>query len=128
MNTIILNGRTCQDMEVIQAGKNCYVRFNLAVDDGKDADGIRKTMFVPCIAWNKTATILEEYVRKGDRLILEGKLNIQKYADKEDEKTRTSVQVVVNRFDFIETRSDSDEEEEEPERRPAKTNSPKRKR
>lgn len=127
MNTIILNGRTCQDMELVETGKNCYVRFNLAVDDGKDADGDRKTMFVPCIAWNKLAEIMEQYVRKGDRILIEGKLNIQKYADKEDDKTRTSVQVVINRMDFIETRTD-DEEEEEPVRKPAKTTSPKRKR
>lgn len=111
MNTVILYGRNCQELELNTAGKGkdatSYVRFNLAV---KNVGGQDDTMFVPCIVWGRQAETMAEYVKKGDRLCLEGRLNIQKYEDKEDGKTRTSVQVVVNRFDFVESNKDRDEE------------------
>lgn len=112
MNTVILYGRTCQDIELNTAGKGkdatSYARFNLAV---KNIGGELDAMFVPCIVWGKQAETMAEYVSKGDRICLEGRLNIQKYEDKEDGKTRTSVQVVVNRFDFVETNRDREQTE-----------------
>lgn len=112
MNTVILYGRNCQELELNTFGKGkdaiSYVRFNLAVKNVVGGQG--DTMFVPCIVWGRQAETMAEYVKKGDRLCLEGRLNIQKYEDKEDGKTRTSVQVVVNRFDFVESNRDRDEE------------------
>ena len=124
MNTVTLYGRNCQDLELMETGKgkdaNCYVRFNIAINEGRDKDGEQITQFVPCIAWGKLAETLCLYVCKGDRLVVQGRLNIQKYTEKGEEKPRTSVQVILSKVDFVETKADDEEEE------PVK--SPKRKR
>lgn len=118
MNTVNLYGRVCQDLELTKGkGKDAwkYVRFNVAVADGKDDDGEKRTQFIPCIAWNTTAQTLIDYVQKGDRIALRGRLNIQKYdasldpSDDHDPDWRTSVQVVVETFDFVESAADKED-------------------
>ena len=107
MNSVTLYGRNCQDLELMETGKgkdsNCYVRFNIAINEGRDKNGEQITQFVPCIAWGKLAETLCLYVCKGDRLVVQGRLNIQKYTEKGEEKPRTSVQVILSKVDFVES-------------------------
>lgn len=112
MNNVTLLGRVCNDLEIVDVKKSAYTRFSLAVADGKDKDGEPMTQFVPCIAWNSLAETLCEYVKKGDRLAIEGKLNIQRYTEEGEEKPRTTVQVICTRVHFIETKADREEKKE----------------
>ena len=59
-------GRLVRDPEVryTQSGKAC-VKFTLAIDRRKSADGKQQADFVPCVAWEKTAEIISQYVTKG---------------------------------------------------------------
>lgn len=120
MNTVNLYGRICQDLEMIKGkGKDSwkFVRFNVAVNDGVDEEGEKRTQFIPCIAWGTTAQTLLDYCQKGDRIALRGRLNIQKYdasteLDPDHEPDwRTSIQVVVETFDFVESKTDRDEKQ-----------------
>lgn len=115
MNSVNLYGRVCQDMELAQEGKGkdatSYVRFTLAVGDGVDRNGEKKTQFIPCVAWGSLAETLCDYVLKGDRLTVEGRINIQSYED-EDGNKRSSFQITVLRADFVETKAESDEKTE----------------
>lgn len=119
MNSVNLYGRICQDLELTKGkGKDAwkYVRFNVAVSDGKDEDGEKKTQFIPCIAWGTMAQTLVEYCKKGDRIVVWGRLNIQRYdasveVDPDHEpEWQTSVQVVLTGFDFVESGADREEE------------------
>ncbi len=107
MNSINLYGRIANDLEVVETkGEHAYVRFNIAVKDGLDKKGEPLTQFIPCIAWDGLADVLDKYAKKGDRLVVEGKLNISKYED-EEENTRTSVQVIVSKLHLVETKEET---------------------
>ena len=103
MNRIILMGRLVKDpdVKVTTSGKTVCT-FTLAVDRlfaGKD--GKREADFINIQTWNKTAETVGNYVSKGQRLLVEGRLQIRKYQDKQGQN-RTVSEVVADRVEFIE--------------------------
>ena len=103
MNRIILLGRLVKDpdVKVTTSGKTVCT-FTLAVDRlfaGKD--GKREADFINIVAWNKTAEVVGNNVSKGQRLLVEGRLQIRKYQDKQGQN-RTVSEVVADRVEFIE--------------------------
>lgn len=103
MNRIILLGRLVKDpdVKVTTSGKTVCT-FTLAVDrpfSGKD--GKREADFINIQTWNKTAETVGNYVSKGQRLLVEGRLQIRKYQDKQGQN-RTVSEVVADRVEFIE--------------------------
>lgn len=103
MNTITLLGRLTKNPEAryTSTGK-AVTLFTLAVNRPyTNSDGQREADFINCQAWGKTAEVVGNHVSKGDRLLVEGRLQIRSYTDKEDVK-RYATEVVVNRVEFIE--------------------------
>lgn len=108
MNTITLLGRLTKNPEAryTSTGK-AVTLFTLAVNRPyANADGQREADFINCQAWGKTAEVVGNHVSKGDRLLVEGRLQIRSYTDKEGVK-RYATEVVVNRVEFIEQKKDS---------------------
>ena len=108
MNTITLLGRLTKNPEAryTSTGKAATL-FTLAVNRPyANADGQREADFINCQAWGKTAEVIGNHVSKGDRLLVEGRLQIRSYTDKEGVK-RYATEVVVNRVEFIEQKKDS---------------------
>lgn len=99
MNKAIICGRTTaeSDTRMTPSGKK-VCRFTLAVDDGKDANGERRSQFIDCVAWERSAEFMERYVRKGVRILVEGRLNKQSY-EKDGVKHYPTV-VVADRIEF----------------------------
>lgn len=99
MNLVILVGRITADVDIkmTTSGKK-VCSFTLAVDDGKNADGSRRTQFPDCVAWEKAAEFLERYVQKGNRIAVEGKLTKRTYES--NGQKRYVSEVVVNRVEF----------------------------
>lgn len=99
MNSIILLGRTTKepDVRTIPSGSK-VASFCLAVDrrtkEGKTAD------FIDCIAWGKTAELVETYVKKGERLGVVGTLQTRNYEDAEGKK-RKVYEVLIDRLEFL---------------------------
>lgn len=101
MNSVILIGRLTRDPELKfgQSGK-AYSRFSLAVDrifQRGEAD------FINCVAFGKTAELIGEYLRKGNRAGVQGRLQMNRY-EVNGEK-RTSYDVVVDTVEFLEGKS-----------------------
>lgn len=101
MNIIILTGRLTRDPELKfgQSGK-AYSRFTLAVDrpmQKGEAD------FINCVAFGKTAELIGEYLRKGRKAGVTGRLQMGKY-EVNGEK-RTSYDVVVDTIEFLESKN-----------------------
>ena len=101
MNVIILTGRLTRDPELKfgQSGK-AYSRFTLAVDrpmQKGEAD------FINCVAFGKTAELIGEYLRKGRKAGVTGRLQMGKY-EVNGEK-RTSYYVVVDTIEFLESKN-----------------------
>jgi single-strand DNA-binding protein len=101
MNTINLIGRTTSAIELRQTPNGKLVtNFTLAVNDGKD-----KSYFIDCVAWEKTAELIEKFIPKGSMLGLNGKLTTRSYEDKNGNK-RKQTEVLVEKIHFIEKRTE----------------------
>ena len=108
MNKVILCGRLTKDPDTRYGGANndmAVARFNLAVDRrrGKNADQNQPTAdFISCIAFGKTAEVIEKYCHKGIKLIVDGRIQTGRYTNK-DGQTVYTTDVVVENFEFAES-------------------------
>ncbi|WP_455515230.1 single-stranded DNA-binding protein [Pseudostreptobacillus sp.] len=102
MNYVSLLGRLTRDVEVTytQSGK-AYARFSLAVSRGTSNKD--EVDFINCIAWEKRAETISQYFKKGSRILVQGRITTGSY--EKNGETRYTTDVVVNNFDFIETKS-----------------------
>ena len=99
LNKIILMGRLGRDPEFryTQAGRP-VASFSLAVDrDFKDkASGERATDWIPVVAWEDRAKFVQQYFRKGQLAVVEGRLQIRDWTDKDGGKRRSAEVVADN--------------------------------
>ena len=102
LNKIILMGRLTRDPELrhTQTG-TAVASFSLAVDrDFKDkATGDRTTDFIDVVAWRQTGEFVSRYFTKGRMAVVEGRLQIRDWTDKDGNK-RTSAEVVADNVYF----------------------------
>ena len=98
LNKIILAGRLTRDPELRRTGSGTAVTsFNLAVDrDFKDQNGDKETDFIDVVAWRNTAEFVSKYFSKGRMAIVEGRLQIRDWTDKEGNKRRTAEVIAEN--------------------------------
>lgn len=102
MNKVCLNGRICHDLELRDAGEHQYTRFNVAVNRRiVKEDGTRDADFISCVAWNKSAEIINQYFKKGSLIGIEGRLQTGSYEKENGDKVYTT-DVIVENFDFLE--------------------------
>lgn len=102
LNKIILMGRLGRDPEVRYTQSGTPVAsFSLAVDrDFVDqATGRRPTDWIEVAAWNAKAKFVQQYFRKGQLAVVEGRLQIRDWTDKEGTKRRTA-EVVADQIYF----------------------------
>lgn len=106
MNRIILVGRTTKEIELrTTASGKITTSFCIAVDRRAN----KSTDFIDCIAWGKTAELLRDYVRKGEKIGIEGSLQTRTYEDKNGNK-RKAVEVLVDSMEFLEPKNQAPEE------------------
>lgn len=97
LNRIILMGRLTRDPELrhTQSGTS-VASFALAVDrPGKE----KATDFIDVVAWRNTADFVSSYLSKGRMAVVEGRLQIREYTDKEGRKRKTC-EVVADSVHF----------------------------
>lgn len=99
MNYVGLMGRLTKDPELKQtsSGKT-YSRFSIAVKKDFVKDGVD---FINCVAWDKRAEFIANYFKKGQKILIQGRINTGTY-EVNGEK-RTSFDIVVDKADFIES-------------------------
>lgn len=102
-------GRITKDIE-LQTTKTGteYCKFTVAIDREKDKNGDKKTDFVDCTAWNKTAAFVQKYWKKGDGIIVLGRFESDKYTGK-DGMTRTNWSVNVREVYFPASKGKSEQ-------------------
>lgn len=105
MNSCVLIGRTTRDIDLRRTGNGTAVAsFTLAVNrDFKTQDG-QEADFIQCVAWKKTAELLEQYVHKGDKIALNGSIRTRNYEDNYGKKVYVT-EVLVNHVEFLETKN-----------------------
>jgi single-strand DNA-binding protein len=103
LNRVILTGRLGQPPE--RRGENGPTTFSLAVTDRwKDADKQKheRTNWVNVVAWNGTGDNAFQYLKKGNRVLVEGALRVTTWEDKDSKEKRTGVEIVAERIIFLE--------------------------
>lgn len=109
MNKIMIQGRLTRDPEVKTVGADLRVwRISVAVDRRPGKDGTKKVDFFNCDAWGKTGDTISKYFRKGDGIILSGRME----SSRNDKVTYWSL--TVEEFDFPMSRKAEDAAPAEP--------------
>jgi single-strand DNA-binding protein len=109
MNLTIIKGRLTADVTMRTANSGTQIAgFTLAVDRRfKDkVSGEKKTDFIRCTAFGKTAEFLGRYTSKGKEILIEGELQQNDYTAQDGHEVK-SYQVVVNQVHFCGSKNDS---------------------
>ncbi len=110
LNHIVIMGRLVADPELrTTPGGVTVATIRLAVDrDFKNKQtGERETDFINVVAWRQTAEFVSRYFAKGRMAVVEGRLQIRQYTDKEGNK-RTAAEVVADNVYFGDSRRDGE--------------------
>lgn len=101
LNSIIIMGRLVADPVVRQTQNNISVAsFRIACDrENVQQNAEQKADFIDCVAWRKTAEFVNRYFTKGKPILIQGRLQIRPWTDKDGNK-RTSTEILVNSIDF----------------------------
>ena len=107
LNKIILMGRLTRDPDLRRTGSGTAVTsFCLAVDrDFKSQSGQRETDFIDIVAWRATAEFVNKYFSKVRMAVVEGRLQLRDWTDKEGGKRR-SAEVVADSVYFGDSKRD----------------------
>ena len=81
MNSCNFVGRITKDPELRQKNETSYLFFTLAIDDGKDNEGNKRTQFINFLAYNQQANFLSSYAHKGDSIEVTGRLKVEYKTD-----------------------------------------------
>lgn len=119
MNLFIGTGRLTADPRISYYGANNdkkLVRYTLACDRNVRRDPNNPEQqtadFISCICYDKTADFADQYLRKGVKILVEGRVQTGKYENKEGQTVYTT-DVVVSRHEFCESKSTSSNQAEQ---------------
>ena len=107
LNKIFLMGRLTRDPELRRTQSGTAVTsFSLAVDrDFKSQGGEKETDFIDVVAWRSTAEFVSKYFTKGRMAVVEGRLQIRDWTDRDGGKRR-SAEVIADNVYFGDSRRD----------------------
>jgi single-strand DNA-binding protein len=113
MNKVILVGRLTQDPEVryTQSGK-AVASFTIAVNRFS-GQGQKEADFIPVVAWEKLAETCGNNLTKGQRILIEGRLQIRSYETNDGQKRRVA-EVIAQNMEFLERKQVSEDKEATP--------------
>ena len=111
MNKVCLTGRITKDIELKYNQNNVAITsFTLAVTRKfKNQNGEYESDFINCIAYKSTAELLNKYVKKGDLLGIEGRIQTRNY--EKDGKRVYVTEVIVDSMDFLQAKKDESKQE-----------------
>lgn len=108
INRAVVCGRLVRDPELRRTQNGTPVAsFTLAVNRTfKNADGQQEADFLNCVAWNKTAEIVDQYCSKGNLVGVEGRLQSRSYQDNQG-NNRTVVEIIADQVQFMQSKDSS---------------------
>lgn len=106
MNKVILMGRLTRDPDVrYSQGQNqiAIARFTLAVDRRRAAEGQQSADYISCVALGKNGEFAEKYLKKGTKIVVEGRIQTGSYTNREGQKVYTT-EVMAESQEFAESK------------------------
>lgn len=95
MNKVVLCGRLGKDPAKMSDGENSPTVFSLATHDGKDKEGKETSNWHRIVVFGKSADLCQKYLKKGDPVLVEGRLQYRTFEGSDQQKITVS-EVVVN--------------------------------
>jgi single-strand DNA-binding protein len=108
-NRIILVGNLTRDPEIryVDGGGKAVTKFALAINRKTKAGD--ETMYFDVVAWDRLGEICNQYLKKGMSTLVEGRVVIRKYDDKDGNK-RTAIEVVASDMQMLDSKGRSNGE------------------
>ena len=109
LNHITVMGRLTRDPELRRTAAGVAVAsFTVAVDrDFSDKQsGEKETDFIDCVAWRQTGEFVSKYFTKGRMIVVDGRLQIRGWKDKDGNNRRTA-EIVADNVYFSDSKSDT---------------------
>lgn len=109
LNRIVLMGRMTREPEIRRTGGGTAVTsFTLVVDRDFKSNGEKETDFIEVVAWRGTAEFVSRYFSKGRMAVVEGRLQMRDWTDKNGNKRRTA-EVVADNVYFGDSKKENKE-------------------
>jgi single-strand DNA-binding protein len=103
LNRVFLLGNLTHDPEIRPTANSVVCQFSLALNRSRgDANGKRteEASFVEIEAWGRMGEVLKQYLKKGDPLLVEGRIKQDRWKDPEGDN-RSKLKVVAEGFQFV---------------------------
>lgn len=105
MNRVALIGRLTKDPELRKTQSGTSVcSFNLAVNRKVQQQGQPDADFISCVAWNKTAELMEQYLHKGSLVGVEGRIQTRSYDNQQGQRVYVT-EVFTESIQFLESKN-----------------------
>ena len=105
INKVILIGRLGKDPEVrYTAGGQAVANFSVATDESyknKEGEKVQKTEWMNIVMWGKLAEVAQQYLKKGQLVYLEGKLQTRSWEDKQTGAKTYTTEIVAQTLKML---------------------------
>ncbi len=117
-NRVILHGNLTRDPELRYTPKGSAIsKIGLAVNrEWKSESGEKKeeVTFIDIEAWGRQAEVIAQYCKKGSQLLLEGRLKLDQWEDKNTKQKMSKLKVVLESFSFVGSKRDDSQQSSQP--------------
>jgi single-strand DNA-binding protein len=112
LNKVMLIGNLTRDPELRYTPKGSAV-LDLTVACNRSYvtesnEKVQETTFVDTVAWGRQAEVIAQYVKKGNPIYIEGRLQVDSWEDKTNGQKRYKTRVVVENFQFLSGKRDDE--------------------
>lgn len=105
INKMILQGRLCKSVDK-RMTKNDVAVASFTIAWSEKYGQTEQSLFMNCVAWNNQAEFISKYFKKGDMVVVEGKLTTRIYEDGNGDK-RYVTELIVEKSHFCGSKQDS---------------------
>ena len=106
-NKVILAGNLTRDPELRYTPKGTAIaKIGLAVNrtwTGEDGQKKEEVSFIDVEAWGRQGEVIAQYMKKGRPLLIEGRLKLDTWEDKNTKQKVSKLKVVLESFSFIDS-------------------------
>lgn len=128
LNKVFLIGNLTRDPELRVTPKGTAIcNFGLAVNrQWKDEAGVSRdeTTFIDIEAWGKQGELVAKYLSKGSPAMIEGRLKLDSWEDKQSGQKRSKLKVIMENVQFLSSRQEAPQGEEQSNAGPAEDGPP----
>jgi single-strand DNA-binding protein len=98
-NHVTLIGNLVKDPEMKKVGKNSKTDFTIAVDRYVGKDKEAEVDFFNIVSWGKLAEISGEYLKKGKKILVDGRIQVRSY--EVDKQRKWITEVIAENLKFL---------------------------